>query len=138
MRDINKNITFKLSNLSNSGFDALNFEGAYPEGPTKTGPWSSLTRVFKRNDGVLVMLHEWDYSGDGGGITFVDELMNTRVLDAAARLSVNKSPSGQMVSELMWATKKKFFTLTVLGDVPNTDDAPYNAKWLTTLANGIK
>lgn len=138
MREINKNITFKLSNLSNSGFDALNLEGAYPEGPTKAGPWSSLTRVFKRNDGVLVMLHEWDYVGDGGGITLADELMNTQVLDSPARLSVKKSPSGQVVSELIWATNKKFFTITVMDDVPNADASMYNVKWLTKLAGEIK
>jgi hypothetical protein len=138
MKEISKNVTFKLADVSGGRFDGLALEGAYPEGPTKSGPWSSLTRVFKRSDGVLVMLHEWDYSGDGGGITFVDELMNTKVVDVPARLSVNKSPSGQVVSELMWATKKKFFTLTVLDDVPNTEASAYNIAWLTKLASDIK
>lgn len=138
MKTISANTTFELAKVAGSTFDRLAFEGAYPEGPNKTGPWSSLTRVFKRPDGVLVMLHEWDYVGDGGGITFVDELMNTKVQDAPARLSVKKSPSGQVVSELMWATKAKFFTLTVMDDVPNTDQSSYNTKWLTKLAGEIR
>jgi len=138
MREINKNLTFKLSDLSRSELGTYRFEGAYPEGPTKTGPWSSLTKVFKRDDGVIVMLHEWDYIGDGGGIMMVRELMNTQVADTPARFSVLKSPTGSVVSQLIWATEKKYFTLTVMDEVADADDVKYNVKWLTSLASSIK
>lgn len=137
IRGISKNITFKLSDVSRSELQKYSFEGAYPEGPTKVGPWSSLTRVFKRDDGVLVMLHEWDYVGDGGGVMIVDELMNAHVGDAPARFSVKKSPTGSVVSELMWVTKSRFFTLTVMDDVVESDDVKYNVKWLARLAGSI-
>lgn len=138
MREIEKNTTFKISNLSKSQFNKLKFEGAYPEGPTKSGPWSSLTRIFKRDDGVLLFLHEWDYVGDGGGVMMVEELMNTTVSDMPARFSVKKSPSGQVLSELIWATEKRYFTLSVLDDVTNVEGAKYNVKWLTGLAGELR
>jgi hypothetical protein len=138
IRQITKNVTFKLSDVSRSELQKYSFEGAYPEGPTKAGPWSSLTRVFKRDDGVLIMLHEWDYVGDGGGVMIVDELMNARVGEAPARFSVKKSPTGSIVSELMWVTKSRFFTVTVMDDVADEGDVKYNAKWLERLAGNIK
>jgi hypothetical protein len=86
---------------------------------------------------VNVMLHEWNYVGDGGGVMIVEELMNTRVGNTPARLSVKKSPAGWISSELMWVTKNRLFTLTVLDDVPDNSNAKYNIKWLSRLAEGI-
>lgn len=84
------------------------------------------------------MLHEWDYIGDGGAIVFIDELMNTQVLDMPARFSVKQSPSGQMLSELIWATNKKYLTITVIGDVPTDDANKYNLSWLLRIASAIR
>jgi hypothetical protein len=63
--------------------------------------------------------------------------MNTRVGNTAARLSIRKSPAGWISSELMWITKKRLFTPTVLGDVPDDGKAKYHRHWLTRLAAGI-
>lgn len=38
-----------------------------PEGPGQDGPWTGVRRVYRRPDGVLVMLHEWAYAAEGGG-----------------------------------------------------------------------
>ena len=64
------------------------------------------------------MLQEWDYVADGGGITIVKEAMNTTVGKFPAQLSRKRSPSGKVMTELSWATEKKYFTLTVWADVP--------------------
>lgn len=135
--DIEKNLTFKLADLSRGELNQYKLEGAYPEGPTKAGPWSSVTRVFKRDDNVTIMLHEWNYVGDGGGIMIIEELMNAKVGKTPARLSVKKSPTGRISSELMWASNTRLFTLTVLDDVPD-GKAKYNLAWLNRLATGIK
>lgn len=136
--DIEKNLTFKLADVSRGDLKKYILEGAYPEGPTKAGPWSSVTRVFKRDDGVIVMLHEWNYVGDGGGVMIVEELMNAKVGNTPARLSVKQSPTGRMSSELTWVTKHRLFTVTVLDDVPEGNKAKYNLAWLTRLAAGIR
>jgi hypothetical protein len=138
IRDVEKNLTFRMADVSRGEFKHYTLEGAYPEGPTKSGPWSSMTRVFKRDDDVIVLRHEWNYVGDGGGVMIVEELMNTRVGNSPARLSIKKSPAGWISSELMWVTKKRLFTLTVLGDVPDDGKAKYKLKWLTRLAAGIE
>lgn len=135
--DVEKNLTFKPADLSRGELNKYSLEGAYPEGPTKSGPWSSMTRVFKRDDNVTLMLHEWNYVGDGGGVMIVEELMNTRVGNTPARLSVKKSPAGWISSELTWVTKNRLFTITVLDDVPDNSKAKYNVKWLSRLAEGI-
>jgi hypothetical protein len=136
--DVEKNLTFKLADVSRAELKKYVLEGAFPEGPTKAGPWSSITRVFKRDDDVTVMLHEWNYVGDGGGVMIVEELMNAKVGNIPARLSIKKSPTGRISSELMWATKTKLFTLTVLGDVPDDSKSKYNLIWLTQLAADIR
>lgn len=136
--EINNNLTFKLSNLSKGELSTYHFEGAYPEGPTKSGPWCSVTRVFKRNDGIIVTLHEWDYVGDGGGVVVINELMNTKVSDIPARFSIKKSPSGEIISELTWITTKKYFTLTIWGDVVNSNNSKINREWMNGLAATIR
>lgn len=138
LREIDKNMRFKIANLSSCELAKYRYEGAYPEGPTKTGPWSSLTKIFTRDDGVLVMLHEWDYAGDGGGVVMVDELMNVKVSGSPARFSVRRSPTGQVVSELIWATTRRYYTLTVMDNIENADAAKYNLKWLLALAGEVK
>lgn len=138
LREIDKNMRFKIANLSSSELAKYRYEGAYPEGPTKTGPWSSLTKIFTRDDGVLVMLHEWDYAGDGGGVVMVDELMNVKVNGSPARFSVRRSPTGQVVSELIWATTSRYYTLTVMDNIENADASKYNLNWLLALAGEVK
>lgn len=135
--EIKRNSTSKLADVSKTELEKYTLEGAIPEGPTKKGPWSSMSRVYKRPDGVVLMLHEWDYVKDGGGIVIVDELMNTTVSGTPARFSLKKSPSGEVLSELTWATKQKYFTLTVMGEVANDARFAYNLAWMTRLASGI-
>lgn len=137
-RELARNITFTLSDLSASDLAKYPFEGAYPEGPTPTGPWTSIARTFRRDDNVLIVLREWDYIKDGGGIMMVKELMNARVGNSLARFSVKKSPTGSVVSDLTWATPRKFYVLTVLDKVSNDERQRYNLKWMTNLAGSVK
>lgn len=95
LSDIEKNLTVKLADLSRGELNKYKLEGAYPDGPTKAGPWSSVTRVFKRDDDVAILLHEWDYIGDGGGVMIIEELMNTKLGKSPADcLSKNRLRDG--------------------------------------------
>lgn len=136
-REVSRNMTFRFADISASEFASYPFEGAIPEGPTKEGPWTSMARVFKRDDSAVVLLREWDFVKDGGGILLIKEMMNTKVANMPARLNVKQSESGAVVSELSWATPKKLFTLTVMDDVSKADTR-YNAQWMIRLANSIK
>ena len=138
LRDVEKNLTFKLADISRGELGKYTLEGVIPEGPSQKGPWSSVTRIFKRDDNVVVMLHEWNYVGDGGGVMIIEELMNTKVNNSPARFSVKRSPAGWLSSELMWVTNKSMYTLTVMDDVPDSSKAKYNVKWLTSVAASIK
>lgn len=114
------------------------YEGIIPDGPTLNGPWTSVIRVFKRHDGVTLMLREWDYVADGGAIVTINELMNVTVANVPAMLMVKKSPSGKTITELDWSTDKKHFTITVLDDVDTKHKGKaYDRKWLVNLANSI-
>lgn len=137
-REITRNTTFKTSDVAATDLARFTFEGAYPQGPTQAGPWTSLARVFKRDDNVLVILHEWDYIKDGGRVMMVKELMNEQVGRSPARFAVKRSPSGAFVSELTWATQNRFYTLTVLDKASTDQRQRYNRKWMTNLASSIR
>ena len=112
-----RRIRVKLSDISLTGLDSFTYVGFLPEGPSKEGPWTSVTRVFQKIDGTILMLHEWDFAADGGGVLIVKEAMNTTVGGIPAQLSHKRAPSGQVLTELSWATKSKYFILSVWGDV---------------------
>ncbi|CAJ0784477.1 hypothetical protein [Ralstonia chuxiongensis] len=133
LRDGNSehNIKVKLAKIDNSALSTCQYEGFLPDGPTLNGPWTSVVRVFSCG-AQLVMLQEWDYVSDGGGITLVKEAMNTEVGKFPAQISKKRSPSGKIMTELSWATEKRYFTLTVWTDVPRANAKKNNE---TTINN---
>lgn len=86
--EIKSKIQVKLTDIKPTELKEYVYEGIIPEGPTIDGPWTSVTRVFKRPDGVILMLTEWDYIADGGEIVAISELMNVTVSNVPAMLSV--------------------------------------------------
>jgi hypothetical protein len=85
------NVQVSLVDVSSTKLAEYEYEGFIPEGPTKKGPWTNVTRVFRRPDGMVIKLSEWDFVADGGAIVIVDELMNSNVADIPAYLSVIQS-----------------------------------------------
>lgn len=129
LRDGNSahNVKVKLAELGGNPLAHCRYDGFLPDGPTLTGPWTSVVRVFSCSAGETVMLSEWDYVADGGGVTIVKEAMNAMVGKFPAQLSRKRSPSGKVMTELSWATDKKYFTLTVWADVPREESSENNA-----------
>lgn len=125
------------TDISRSELRGYKYQAFVPEGPTKAGPWSSYTRVFTRPDGALLMLHEWDYALDGGGVVIIKELMNERVHQSLARLVTRKTNSGQYFSELTWATDKKYYTLTVWDRLDQSGERKYDKSWLVGIAEQL-
>lgn len=138
LQDASANAKSKLADISASKLNTYRFEGVVPQGPSLRGPWSSFDRIFRRPDGVLLILHEWDFVADGGGVMAVKELMNIKIQGVPARFVVKKSPSGKKVSELIWVSSKKYYTLAVWDEVGNSPRQTYNLAWLMTLAEPIK
>ncbi|NHR07149.1 hypothetical protein HA052_18310 [Chromobacterium haemolyticum] len=78
----------RLSDISASELGAYRLEGIVPQGPNRRGPWSSFDWVFTRPDGVLLVLSEWDFVADGGGVLALREDMNMSVRGHPARFQL--------------------------------------------------
>jgi hypothetical protein len=136
--DVSKNLTVSLNDISKTELSKYTYEGIIPEGPTRGGPWSSVTRVFRDSNGLIIRLTEWDFVADGGGIVIVDDIMTANVAGIPAYLSVKKSPSGKSMTVLEWVSDKKQFTLTVMTNVDeNSSNSAKDRKWLLALGNAI-
>lgn len=134
---IRANLKSDWTDVSASELQGYKYEAFVPEGPSKAGPWSRYTRVYTRPDGVLVMLHEWDYVQDGGGVVLIKELMNAQVHQHLARVVTRKTTSGQHFSELTWVTDRKYYTLTVWDRLDARGLQPYDRSWLVSLAEQL-
>ena len=136
------NTKVALADVSASDLGGYALAGVVPEGPGKDGPWSSLRRVYRRADGVLVMLHEWAYAADGGGVLGVRELMNATVRHGSSRypaqFAIRRATTGQVVSELRWFTDAKIFTLSVGQDVLADGGKDHGKAWLLHVAEAIE
>jgi len=131
-----------LADVAASDLAGYTLAGVVPEGAGQDGPWSSLKRVYRRPDGVLVMLHEWAYAAEGGGVLGVRELMNATVQHGTARypaqFAIRRATTGQVVSELRWFTDAKVFTLSVAQDVLADGGKEHGKAWLLRLAEAIE
>jgi hypothetical protein len=125
-----------LADVSRTALAGYRLHGIIPEGPGKRPPWSTVTRLWERPDGVLVTLHEWDYVADGGGILSVRELMNASVRGRPAQFAIRRSAAGKVVSELRWVTNRHIYTLGVQEDVLAAAPA-YGKAWLSGIAESI-
>jgi hypothetical protein len=133
--------TVPLADVSASDLAGYAPAGVVPDRPAKDGRWSSLGRVYRRPDGVLVTLHEWAYAADGGGVLGVRELMNATVRHGAAnypaQFAIRRATTGQVVSELRWFTAAKVFTLSVGQDVLADGGRDHGKAWIMRLADAI-
>jgi hypothetical protein len=131
-----------LADVSDSDLAGYALAGVVPEGAGNDGPWSSVKRVYRRPDGVLVTLHEWAYVADGGGVLGVRELMNATVKHGAVRhpaqFAIRRATTGQVVSELRWFTDAKVFTLSVAQDVLADGGKEHGRAWMLRLAEAIE
>lgn len=134
-QEVLPNLKLALADISRTELAKYQYEGMIPGGPSMT----SVTRVFRRLDGTVIKLTEWDYVADGGAIVIIDEVMNKRVAGVPAYLSVKKSPSGRAITTLEWATDKKQYTLTAEDDSKVRGARSLNdQKWLLSMADSIR
>ena len=110
------NLKISLVDLNQSLFDGLRLEGVITGGPTKEGPWTSATRVFSSEEGYVIMLSEWDFVGDGGGVVLQKEMVNEKVNGRPAILTIHRAPSGQGYTDLVWYTDQKEYILSASGN----------------------
>lgn len=118
LSSVEGNLKVKLSTLNTAAFNNLKFEGIFPEGPTRKGPWTSVSRIYTTPNGAIIQLHEWDYVADGGGITIQKEMVNESINGRyPAVLSIEKSAQGNALTTLAWATERKIYRLSMTGHV---------------------
>ena len=71
------------------------------------------TRVFRRKDGLIVTLEEWDLSILGGGIAEVYRGPDVQVNGWPGYWSIEQAKSGKAYSSLWWQGATRKFELTV-------------------------
>ena len=71
------------------------------------------TRVFKRKDGLIISLEEWDLTIMGGGVAEVYRGPDVRVNDWPGYWEIIQSKSGKAVSRLWWQSATRKFEITV-------------------------
>ena len=81
------------------------------EEPGTSGSLTRLSRLY-RLDGKTIMLTEWDYPTDGGGVVQIAEYVNTSVKGTPAVLTVQTAESAALWC-LSWATASKDYTFYV-------------------------
>ena len=97
-----------------------------------------VNRLWRDNQGRLVMLTEWDYKASGGGVHRFAELLTERVRGLPAILALARAPDlTAALWELDWVTDTKFYELYVFE--PELADADINAhrKIVLAYANAI-
>lgn len=129
LAEFKENTKVNLANLEGTPFAALKLLGVVREGPP-----SSLSRVFSFPNGTILLLREWDYIADGGGMLIPKDRINETVNGTPAILGIAQSPSGKAVSQLSWTTKTKDYLLVMTGHVRGNG----MHKKMMELANSIR
>lgn len=130
--EITRSLVFSPSTLGSLLSEATLLDAEGSGGLTEKG-WTGLYRLFAVQNIGLVKLEEVDYIVSKGGWGIIKEAINQDVNGHPAILNVKQSQSGKGLSELVWATDRKIFTLTLNKAVKDkvTIDA------FLKLANGI-
>ena len=85
-----------------------------------------VNRLWRDDQGRLVMLTEWDYKASGGGVHQFAELLTERVRGTPAILALARAPqSSGGLWDLVWTTDKKSYELYV--SEPQLADAEIKA-----------
>jgi len=83
--------TVRLSSLQGTSFERMTLLGYLPGGGLPQGPWTAVQRLFATASGELVLLKEYDFGLDGGGVVMFDEMLNTKVGASRATIKVTKT-----------------------------------------------
>jgi hypothetical protein len=111
--EILPNSRIRLSPLEGTSFEKMTLLGYLPAGGLPQGPWTAVQRLFAKPPGELVLLKEWDFGLDGGGVVMFDEMLNTKVGNARAIFTVTQS-GGTTQTLITWVTGTRQFELLAI------------------------
>jgi hypothetical protein len=97
---------------------ALRVRRETPAGATREGSPNRVSRLYRRADGSLLNLEEWDFAADGGAVYQSAGMRNARVGAHEATMVGARGKSGCIESELTWFDKRKNFNLRIAGPLP--------------------
>ncbi len=109
--DVLPNAKIDLVSLTGTPFEnQFTLLGYVPAGTRPGGPWTAVSRLFAKPPGELVLLKEWDFGLDGGGVVLLDDMLNTKIGGARATFIVTQNGD---VTETMirWITGTRQFEL---------------------------
>ncbi len=126
--------------LAGSGFARLRLLGWAPDHAGAGDVVTTVERHFLREDGVVVVLREWNYAFGTAAVFMVRELLNAKVGEHPAVLSIETAPSGRVRSSLHWQDSRTDYRITVLDDLDRPRAASagtYDRAWLLELARSL-
>ena len=125
--------------LGASGFAAFQFLGYAGDEAAPGDVVNSVERYFRREDGVVIVLREWNYACGAAAIFVIREMLNAKVGSHPGVLSVETSPGGRVRSSLTWQDSRSEYRITVLDDVDREPAGAgrYGREWLLGLAASL-
>jgi hypothetical protein len=107
------NTSIQLASLDRTPFAQMTLLGYLPAGTVPQGPWTAVERLFAKPSGELVLLKEWDFGLDGGGVVVFEEMLNTTVGRARATFVVTKDGATTQTM-VTWITGTRKFELLAI------------------------
>lgn len=108
--DVLPKSSIDLMPLEGTTFDEFTLLGYVPDGSTPHGTWTAIARVFTAPDSELVVLREWDFGLDDGGVLLLDDMLNSEV--GRVRATVIETHTGSVTQTLVsWITGTRKFEL---------------------------
>lgn len=121
MEEVAGTLAMQPSELAGTKFETGKFKGALASGGYTENGWTGITRIFDLPKLGVVKLEELDYISSGSGIVVTKEFINEDVNGNIATYLVKQSVTGKSISELNWFTDKKMYTLSVNGNISQSD-----------------
>jgi hypothetical protein len=87
-------------------------------GYAREGSPNRVSRLYRRADGSLLNLEEWDFAADGGAVYQSAGMRNARVGTHEATSTGLRGKSGCIESMLSWFDERKNVSLRIAGPLP--------------------
>lgn len=112
-KEVFETIGIVPTDIAGTPFATAKLVDVSPNGSWVIDKWTGVSRLFVVKKFGLVSLDEFDFNIGNGGVAVAEELCNEFVNAEPAALRVKKSPSKRGITELVWVTEERLFTLTV-------------------------
>jgi hypothetical protein len=101
--------TFTPARLSGT-LAEMSLRGVLPEMASAKGGWTMISRLFAAGP-AKVMLMEWDYRHEGGGVLSISDFHNVSVGSVPGNMRCEVSPQRKSLCTISWTTSARSYIL---------------------------